>query len=382
MLEYIDGAILEAIEKARTLKTKIPGAANLFPDFEALVVKAETEIDSLIGYLMHIYESTDYQNPDNLRQKILQYQRIVGSLSILENVVIAAIARSHKDDEYVNRLVRAICREINYPLQKPIASCLSQKYYHIYPDYGLLCIPLLEADFLLHIADIYHELVHPLIELDNPKLERFKQELGSFNVIVKQFFGKEIERVERNSSRKDFIDMLHLWSDCWIEKWSVEFFCDLFGLYTLGPAYAWSNYHLCVKISTDVFETPLFAVTSHPPDDARMQVLFHALELMGYGVERQKIGLKWNEYINIMQFKKHAEYAYAVPDTLLEQIAVSAFEATKTISCHIATEGEQGAISKMLNDAWLEFWKEPVAFPEWERKTVKKFKSSLVAQHN
>lgn len=378
MMDYLDGAIAEALIKARTLKAKIPGSSHILSDFEALATRAESEIDGVIGQLEMLYEEPAYRDPANLKQKVSLYRQIVGGLSILENVVVAAIARSHVDDAYVNRLVRAICREIGYPVQKPVASCLSQSYYHIYSGYNLLCMPLLESDFLLHIPDIYHELCHPLIQIDNPKLQRFQLELGRFNVFVKRHFAAQIDHYELNKSRKDMVEMLYIWRDCWIEKWSVEFFCDLFGVYTLGPAYAWSNLHLCLKISTDVYDVPHFAVTSHPPDEARMQALFHALTLMGYGDDCALIRQKWTEFKTTMQLTKQPEYDLAVPDLFLEQIAVSALEAVKTLPCRLATPTNKGSIAVMLNEAWDVFWKSPSDFPVWEQQTVNTFKANLL----
>jgi hypothetical protein len=378
MMDYLDGAIAEALIKARTLKAKIPGSAHILPDFEALATRAESEIDGVIGQLEMLREDPDYLDPVNLKQKVSLYRQIIGGLSILENVVVAAIARSHVDDAYVNRLVRAICREIDYPIQKPVASCLSQSYYHIYSGYNLLCMPLLESDFLLHIPDIYHELCHPLIQIDNPKLQRFQLELGRFNVFVKRHFAQQIAHYELNKSRKGTVDMLYIWRDCWIEKWSVEFFCDLFGLYTLGPAYAWSNLHLCLKISTDVYDVPHFAVTSHPPDEARMQALFNALTLLGYQDDCRLIKQRWTEFKTTMQLHKRAEYDLAVPDLLLEQIAVSALEAVKSLNCRLATPTNKGSIAAMLNEAWAVFWQSPSDFPEWEQQTVTTFKVNLL----
>ena len=377
-MDYLDGAIAEALIKARTLKAKIPGSARILPDFEALATRAESEIDGVIGQLETLHEDPDYQDPVNLKQKVSRYRQIVGGLSILENVVVAAIARSHVDDAYVNRLVRAICREIDYPIQKPVASCLSQSYYHIYSSYNLLCMPLLESDFLLHIPDIYHELCHPLIQIDNPNLQRFQLELGKFMVFARKHFAKQIEHYELSKSRKGTVAMLYIWRDCWIEKWSVEFFCDLFGVYTLGPAYAWSNLHLCLKISTDVYDVPHFAVTSHPPDEARMQALFYALTLLGYQDDCRLIEQRWTEFKTTMQLHKQAEYDLAVPDLLLQQIAVSALEAVKTLPCRLAMPNDKGPIAAMLNEAWAVFWQSPLDFPTWEQQTVKTFKTNLL----
>ena len=49
---------------------------------------------------------------------------------------------------------------------------LSQQYFCIITELNLLCVPLTEGQFLLHLPDLYHELAHPLlVEEDDPLVE-------------------------------------------------------------------------------------------------------------------------------------------------------------------------------------------------------------------
>ena len=158
MNEYIDGVIQEAIARANALKAKIPGASDLNVYFEALATKADREIDDMISNLKFVMDDFRLKQPSALKQKIIAFKQINRNLSLLETVVVAALTRYHNDDVYVNKLVSNICKEIKYPIAKPVASCLSQDYYHIYPDYNLLCVPLLESDFLLHIPILLEQI--------------------------------------------------------------------------------------------------------------------------------------------------------------------------------------------------------------------------------
>ena len=36
--------------------------------------------------------------------------------------------------------------------------------------------------------------------------------------------------------------------------WANEIFCDLFAIYTLGPAYAWAHFHLTARHESDPYE--------------------------------------------------------------------------------------------------------------------------------
>lgn len=376
MHEYINGAILEAVEKAEVLKGKIPSDTTVY--FEQLAVTAEKSLDEWIRVLYNLLESSTYQKPEILKQKFSDYKQVYRELEILENVIIAALMRSNsKEEVHVNLLVDSICKEIKYPLIRPVTSCLSQDYYHIYPVYNLLCVPLLEGDFLLHLPDIYHELAHPLLESTNRKAEAFQQAWGRFNLIAKGYFDDIIDRKIKSSQSDATIDFYQTWKFSWTEKWSVEFFCDLFGIYTLGPAFAWANLHLCVKSSANVYQIPYHQPTSHPPDDARMRAMFYGLELIGYQKESQEIESKWNEFKHIVGHKSKEYYENALPNSLIEAVAKHAFEGTKNIGCELAPSNRNKLIVNLLNGAWIEFWKEPIAFVQWESEQVKELKSKL-----
>jgi len=377
MINYINGAIKEAISKGRALKAKIPGARDLGPHFSALAATAEREIDSISNSLDYLYVSPDYNDPKNLREKFSRFKQLSGQLSDIENVVIAAMSRKANDDDFVNKLVFEICKEINYPLQAPVASCLSQRYYHIYPYYNLICIPLLESEFVLHIADIYHELGHPLLAIDNPKVEAFKNNLGRFNLEVRKYFDDEIKRRMMNSSNVANNDPLFVWKDSWLENWSTEFFCDLFATFTLGPAYAWSNLHMCTKMSWEIYKIPTFQRISHPPDDARMKAILIGLELIGFTSEKAEIEQKWEEFKVIVNQKKSTDFSTAVPEKLLRQAAEFCLVGTKQIGCEIASSSTGKKVDFLLNSSWREFWKNPENFYEWERKIIATFKEEI-----
>lgn len=377
MVNYINGAIKEAIGKGRALKAKIPGARNLGIYFSALATTAEREIDMIIDSLDYLYGDPDFNDPKAIREKFSRFKQLSGQLSDIENVVIAAMSRMSDDDVFVNKLVYEICNEINYPLQAPVASCLSQKYYHIYPFYNLICIPLLESEFVLHIPDIYHELGHPLLAIDNPKVEAFRNNLGYFNVEVKKYFDAEINRRSMNTSNDSDFDSIYVWKECWLETWSTEFFCDLFATFTLGPAYAWSNLHMCTKMSWDIYKIPTFQKISHPPDEARMRAIFIGIDLIGFKEERVKIETKWEEFKEIVGYSKTSDFSIAIPEKLLKSAAEFCLTGTKQIKCEVATPASTDKVNFLLNNSWNEFWKDPEGFYDWERKSVMEFKGLL-----
>jgi hypothetical protein len=384
MKSYINGAIFEAIGKARTLLGRIPGARDLGVYFPLLATIAQREIDQIMKELDFLYTDPDYNDPVNIRRKFQRFKTLSGKLSEIENVVIAAMSRKASDEEFVNKLLLEICREINYPLQTPVASCLSQKYYHIYPQYNLMCIPLLESEFILHLADIYHELGHPLISMDtNPKVEPFQKNLGYFNNEVRRYFDEVIKSRElARDIDKDF-DPVFVWKDCWLENWSIELFCDLFATFMLGPAYLWSNLHMCSKMSWEVFKVPTFQKTNHPPGEARMRAILYGLELTGFHSEKDEIQKKWNDFKLIIGQKESAEFSIAMPEKLLKSAAEFCLTGARQIGCEISVNPipqktpAQSKVNFLLNDSWKQFWQNPELFHRWEQKALLDFKKNL-----
>jgi len=377
MTNYINGAIRESIERAKMLISKIPGAKDLGLYFSPLARAATTDIQNIINSLDYLYNDVDYSDASNLRQKFFKFKKLSGNLAEIENVVIAAMSRITPDDEFVNKLVYEICSEISYPLPSPVASCLSQKYYHIYAEYGLLCIPLLESDFVLHIPDVYHELGHPLIELDNPKVEPFKKSLGQFNAIVRKHFDDEIKRRNLNKSVPGEFDPLLVYKSTWLEHWSIEIFCDLFATYTLGPAYAWSNIHMCAKMSWDTYRLPTFQKISHPPNEARMKAIILGLNIIGCKSDAEAIQKKWDEFKHIVGQRKGPDFSIAVPEKLLKDAADLCLIGTRNIGSEIYNVTNQNKVNLLLNNSWKAFWKDPEAFADGEAEMFRNFKASF-----
>ncbi|MBO6793219.1 MAG: hypothetical protein JJ895_04875 [Balneolaceae bacterium] len=378
MVDYIDGAILENIQKARILKSKFPGAKESSIYFESLIAKATVEIESTIQKLVQLLHNQDYSKPENLQQKFRKFKAILSELHVLENVIVAAISRRHADDDYANQLIRQICSEIEYPTQSPVVSCLSQHYYRIFPYYNFVCMPLLESDFLLHLPDLYHEICHPLISVDNPNTDAIKLARGKLNRDVKKYFKGEISRLQMNQfENSPNLNMHFVWRDSWVDKWSEEFFCDLFATLTLGPAFVWSNLHMCAKMDWSLYQIPHFQKTSHPPSAARMQAMFYALDLIGFNSERKNIEIEWGQFVSVIGTTPDQEYHIALPDSFLQLSANYTLEGVRGLGCKLASENQDALIIKTLNEAWNKFWQSPVEFSDEEQSMVKALKAQL-----
>lgn len=242
-------------------------------------------------------------------------------------------------------------------------------------------VPLSEGDFLLHLPDIYHELGHPLIsETDNPRAKPFQDAFfAAFSDIMNYLDEeqqKEAQRGERAPSSIAFY--LQTWEKSW-PHWLIEFFCDLFALYILGPAYGWSNFHLCAKDGANPYSVPTTAITSHPAHDARMRSLLAGLEMIGFASEANSIKARWKELMVISGSKPEPEYHRCFPESLLRQIAQHALTGVQRIGCKIAVKGETSHVVSILNSAWDKFWESPIQYPAWERDTAEQLRMVAVS---
>jgi hypothetical protein len=371
--EFFSGSIKQHQERCARLMERIP--RNLPREFHALAQKCRDELQQLHDNLGMLLKDTRMQLPNYQPERLRQFRRIVEYMNILETTAIAALARHNDDDLFLNRLIEHIRSETNFPLLPPIVTSLSQQYFHIYPNLNLLFVPLSEGDFLLHLPDLYHELAHPLVterydRRVRPIQAAFSQTLDT----VLEYIANEQQKEERRRGPQRIGFYLYLWQKSWLE-WTTEFYCDLYAICTIGPAFAWSHIYLCAKYGNDPFEVPTMSRQSHPADDARMKTMLCGLRLLGYTQEADVIQTKWEELINISGAKPGPEYRRCFPQQMLQQIAEMAIQGVDDIGCKVASPKCTTTIYAALNEAWSQFWVDPMNYITWERQAVESLRS-------
>jgi hypothetical protein len=367
--DYLTGSIQQLIARARHFRAKVP--RDLPRDYDALAQICGTKIQGYLDQLRELLEGDDYLDPANQPERFRAFRRVVSDLDILESSGIAALSRAVEDDHRLNQLLEKIRREIRYPLIAPVVSSLSQQYFCIDTEINLLFVPLTEGKFLLHLPDLYHELAHPLAqEADDPLVEPYQEALFSAVKAALAYIAEELAREGRRRGPEQPTYMLRKWRESWVKFWAEEFFCDLFAVNTLGPAYAWSHLHLTAKRGDNPFEVPVFQVASHPADDARMRAVLQALELAGFGREASSISFRWHELLAQTGARPEPEYHRCYPDRLISAIVRLAYTGTSAIGCRLATPSTTGEVHSLLNTAWSEFWRDPAGYVAWEENAI------------
>lgn len=369
MNDYFDGAEADLLKRGQSLLGKIP--PKLPTEFRLLTQKCRDELARELDAIQSLKSLP-------LQTRLRKFKRIVAHIDFLEVNGFAALNRLNEDDKHLNMLVEQIIEEINYPLLPPAVTLLSQGYFYSLPSLGLLGIPLGEAESLLHLPDLYHELAHPLIDLRyEPRVQPFRQGLLHGLKTVGEYIAHELERENRSRGPRTFSVYLTTWMKSWNESWLVEFFCDLFATYTIGPAFAWAHLHLCIKRGVNPYTVSGFVTTSHPADDARMTIMLHGLRHMGFIDDAQSIADRWQEFIHLAGYKPEPEYHRCYAPHVLENLASIAHKAVERMGCRIANPNITGIVHNILNSAWTKFWHDPRAYPNWEVDAVYQLRAQL-----
>jgi hypothetical protein len=368
MDEYFVGALLQLLERARHLNTRVP--RNLEREFHTLVTTCQAEVTRIVNTLRFLLDEPALRLPANQPERLRMFRRAVADLDLVETVGFAAIERANTEDIRLNRLMDRIRLEIGYPLLPPVVTSLSQAYFRIYPSLNLLCVPLTEGRFLLHLPDLFHELGHPLLSTANhPVVEPFHQALNQVLEAAMVYLDDETRKQQRRRGPARMVFTLECWARSWV-SWSIEFLCDLFGAFMVGPAFAWSHLHLCAKRGGDPFLVPALAPTSHPPDAARMCVMLDGLARCGFTTEVANIEQRWQEFIAVVGAQAEPEYRRCFPSSLLREICRAAWDGVNAMGCRFASPSTNDQVYTLLNTAWEEFWRDPAGYGTWEQSAV------------
>ncbi|TMI68688.1 MAG: hypothetical protein E6H09_21905 [Bacteroidetes bacterium] len=379
MNEYFAGAVRQLIRRSEHLLIRIK--SGLSSEYHLLEKTCREDLSGLIQELAQLINTPETHTATNDTITIRTYRRLVGKLDELETFVIPVLSRSHDDDRFLNRLVQQIRREINYPLLPPVVSPFSQNYFYILGEYNLICVPLEEGNFLLHLPDIYHEMAHPLEWAEGyPAIQGFQISMIEFLDEAKSWLNEELQR-EGSGRGGSELNKIYLrgWKRDW-ENWGREFFCDIFATATLGPAYAWSHFHLSAMRGGNPFDVPRLGVSTHPADDARMRAILDALCICGFDEEAQEIETRWRELISALGFEPEPEYLRCYPTRIIKLLSEKALHGIRGMNCRIVTGETNDVVHRALNDAWRLFWIAPADYAQQEGELIQNLRRCVMSE--
>lgn len=365
--DYLEAAARQMAARGRLLLAKIP--RSLPAEYGGLVATTRDRLNTTITRFSEFAEGSAARFPASVRQRL--FRRHVDDLDLIESIALTALHRAIDDDLRLTTLVGTICREIHYPLPPPVVAAMSTHYFAIDCLYHVLLVPLTEGHFLLHLPDLYHELAHPLLaDRHDPALDPFRNRFRRIVDSSSQHFEADLALVRRGRAPPDLGTLSASAEFCWAESWATEFFCDVFAVATVGPAFAWAHMHLHSKRGKSAYGVPQHGTMSHPADAARMAVLLATLREVGFATDAKNISERWCELVERMEPVCPPEYHRCYPDVLLNACVAEALEATREIGCRFVAPGSIGPVGDTLNEAWRAMWSDPGGYLNWERDAV------------
>lgn len=381
MKTYFEAIIIEQIDRALHLKKMVPSPLQ-YSELSGLKDRCGCIIDSIVADLRLLKQKLNNNYEDNIRIVIRELRRCTRELELVESYGISPLNFQSKEMEYLNKLVFKIHQEINYPLPHPSVACLSTQYYFFNPFTNVIFIPFGESEFLLHIPDMFHELGHGILSSNQNelKLQKLNEKYKMIINEITKYYQELFSRKKRETGPPDFLFIIKLMHSNWKTYWVNEFFCDLFALFTLGPAYVYSHLHLSTKKSKNIYQFSSILPQTHPSDDARMNMLIIGLKLLKFNKQPDDVLLKWQGMPYVSSSQPPSEYQYAYPKDLMEKISSLLLKGLKETNIPIIHPNklnslENNDIRKLLNDAWNKFWEDPTKYRSWEEKEISKLKA-------
>lgn len=372
--DYLAAAARQMAARGRLLLAKI--RRDLPNEYLGLVTTTRDRLNDAIQRASDFADGAADRYPAPVRQRA--FRRIVDDLDLIENIPLTALHRAGEDDVRLTSLVGSICREISYPLPAPVVAALSTQYFTIDTLFHVMLVPLTEGHFLLHLPDLYHELAHPLlVDRHDPALDPFRSRFRRVLDASSRHFASDLASIKRGRMPPELGLLSSTAEFCWAESWATEFFCDVFAVATVGPAFAWAHLHLYSKRGRSAYRIPMPGPISHPADAARMTAVVSVLGKLGFATEAAQVNERWAELVGRMEPDYPPEFHRCYPDALVETCVVEALEATREIGCSLAAPNSAGTVRCTLNESWDAMWRDPAGYAQWERDAVERLHGAM-----
>jgi len=326
---------------------------------QRLVSQGKARIDSVLT-------DPDIARPDFAKNFYHTFKRLSELAQAVEEGPLFALSRFRLEDRFLTRVVGAVCQEFAFPYTAPICAAMSSQYYFAMPGMDLILVPHGEATHLLGWADLYHELGHFLVARNQAGL------LQPLRTRVSNHFLRAIHDATRQGWTSDAIEDLNAYRALWLGDWIVEFGCDLFATFAVGPSFAWSNLRLCARMSTDLFGI----ARTHPADAARTQAIIEMLRLIAGHASTHQVESRWQELLQTIGTKEPQYFPIAYPPGLIHELATEAMQLFRSSGFHSYNPASK-PIADMLTEAWKYFQDNPAGFPQWESGQLQQLKKNF-----
>ena len=315
-----------------------------------------------------LIKSGDLEIEDLCSNNLSKYNPLCERFQAIEQFCFQPIIRYSKPERYFNELIAKVYKEIRCDQVCPFITTISNynDYFWAFPYYNVIAVPPSEAQNLLNLPDLYHEIAHFIFA-------QYKTIIFSyFSSDLDTYFSDTInDAIDEQTDADNFVPFIKDKYLKWVENWTEEFSCDLIATYLTGSAYAWTNLKM-TTLSSGRSEVYSWSNT-HPPDASRMQAVFMMLQKMDITEGITEIEDTWQQFLSVVSNPKHKYYKDAFPKSLLRKLTQIIFDTVKSIDLQSFSDQVSkfgNPISKIINDAWQEALKNQDDFAKSEADLI------------
>ena len=377
--DYVDAVVAKQTEKSRAMMRLVPHSFKIGA-LEDLAYRCT----SILSKNIEMLESLRNGLRAGLDAGTVMYRASLCTTHIaaIEEYGLPPLHYQTREMAVINDVLRGLHREMALPFPCPTACCISEQQYASHSPTHTIYSPMGEAMSILHFAHFYHELGHYLIR---PSADLQLEPLHKGLERASQTIEAHHEGLMRDGIHEgacldtvDYVGWLRSRRPAWLE----EFFCDLFGALGGGPASAWAYLHTVAEKFLPIYALDASTPQTHPPNDARMEVMCAGLRLMGFDRDADEVWARWRDVADAVGGSPSLMYRHAVPKgPLLDMARIihESFGETGIVLYDPSSRKRSGSRMRvLLNDAWDVFWHlRPGEFKGWEAAELKNLGGSV-----
>lgn len=370
--QFFSGQVHLLLKRCLTLIQTLNALQHLPTELEPHVSELNNTLNRIKVAIENLLNDPDFASPLLLVNQFDAYKRLAELLNTFEWHPLGLLDHYNDRDLFFYRFSKLFCEQIQYPYQPPLLSAHSNEYFSSVPPTNLISVPLAEDTHLLALPDFVHELGHLIYH------HIWKKLLAQFMPSLQKYINDQ-KLSNASQAAKAYEDKLQLLEQSWLQRYAIEFFCDVFASYVVGGAYGWSHLRLVLATQTDLYHPSFGDTATHPADEARMRIILLTLEHMGYEGAAVALRGRWHALTSILVAKPDGEYHFCYPDALLEKFTELVTKVCRELDLipFFDQPTDEHNLPRLIQQAWDQFHANPATYAHWETTKVASLKSLL-----
>ena len=364
MADFLRGLVRNLERHCTVLRDRL-AALNVEPEVQAHVLDAYQRVERVRRQAEQLLADPTLGVAAFLPNHLRAVRELERRATLVEFYLLPFAERFADSDRRLTRLCNRLVQQVRWPLPPPLVVAFSNQYYWTLAGFPLICAPAAEADTLLRLPDLCHELGHKLLERHAAVADRFLPD-------VVDYVDREKRRVATGQRPSEYQLLYDQLLANWLDRWVLEFGADMIATYLLGGAFGWQHVRLCAGHGTEVFRPTLGEAAEHPADEARLRGILAVLEQTGAATAGVTLRSVWQRYVSSPANTPPADYGLAYPQALIESLAGYVVDECRQLGVRGFDEIAEPVddIAALIAEAWDRFVTDPDLYNPWEQSRL------------